>query len=563
MVVSFSLLLGSMLLSFAFFTAVIAILGFAVGIPLTTVTVWLAAICTFTYGLMGTIYYFKQDTWRMFGKVCITFLVLFFSFLYISGLFYDISYDGQVYHQEAVGQLTRHWNPLQEYLSKEKSSSAVLLNHYAKGPWLYEAALLTATGQIEQSKVFNIVLIIASFLVTLSALQGCRKFTLRQSICLSVIMALNPISIYQALSFYIDGQLASLLLCLLALTFRLVNRPDKIVLFTFLMSIGLVVNIKFTGVVYGIVCIALGGGWLWLLKKKHLYGDFAKASILGLFLGICVIGYNPYITNTVYYGHPFYPLYGGGPDKMDIMTSNSPQGFMKMSSMEKLYVATFSMSTNQFDRKEPQLKIPFTVEPQELRPFVYGADIRIGGFGPWFSGSLIVAFILLLLLKKKTENFLYSAGILGSIMLSVLINPEAWWARYVPQLWLVPCCIAAMAWSSPLKEIRRLGTVLVVILAVNICLIAYPYVLGNYYCTQNLDRQLQNMAEKQQPIKVCFGEFTSNYVRFARWGIDFADVGADVCDINIEEIRYKNLTSLFKEPLLIDIFVDERMDKNE
>ncbi len=148
-------------------------------------------------------------------------------------------------------------------------------------------------------------------------------------------------------------------------------------------------------------------------------------------------------------------------------------------------------------------------------------------------------------------------------MLSVVINPEAWWARYVTQLWFVPCCIAAMAWSSPLREIRRLGTVLVAILAVNICLISYPYVLGNYYCTQNLDRQLQNMAEKQQPIKVCFGEFTSNYVRFARWGIDFADAGADVCDINIEEIRYKNLTSLFKEPLLIDIFVDERMDKNE
>jgi len=563
MVVSFSLLLGSMLLSFSFFTVLVASLGFALGISLTQMTIWLAVISTFTYGFIGTSYYFKQDTWRMFTKLCISFLLIVVSFLYISGLFYDISYDGQVYHQEAVGQLVRQWNPFQEYLSKEESSSAVLLNHYAKGPWLYEASLLTVTGQIEQSKVFNFLFLLASFLVTLSALQSCRKLSLGQGVCLSAIMALNPISIYQSLSFYLDGQLASLLLCLVTLIFRLVTYHDKILLFTFLMSIALAVNIKFTGVVYVVAGIGLGGGWLWLLKNKHLYRDFVKASILGLFLGICVIGYNPYITNTLYYGHPFYPLYGGGPEKMDIMTSNSPQGFMKMSSLEKLYVATFSMSTNKFDQEEPRLKVPFTVEPQELRPFVYGADIRIGGFGPWFSGSLVIAGVILLLLIVRGEKTLYGIGILLSIMLSVLINPEAWWARYVPQLWLVPICILAMAWSSSKVAINRIGMILAAILMINICLISYPYIVGNYYCTQDLDRQLQRFAEKQQPIKVCFGDFTSNYVRFARWGIDFADAADDRCDINIEEIRYKYLTAVFKEPLLANIFVDERKNKNE
>jgi len=564
MLVCFSLLLGSTLLSALFFMLIFATLGFIVGVPVTTVTIWLSLVCTLIYGFIGTRFYFKQDTWQKFAMLCSWAVLLFVSFMYISGLCYDVSYDGQVYHQEAVNQLVNHWNPFQDYMTKDRSHSAVLLNHYAKGPWLYEAALYTVTGQIEQSKVFNFVLIIISFLLTLSGMKSWARLSTRQSILFSSLLALNPISIYQAFSFYIDGQLASLLLCLVALSYRLVTHHDKVVLWSFMMSIALAVNIKFTGVVYVVACIGLVGGWLWLLGNQHLYGKFITSSIIGLVIGICVIGYNPYVTNTVYYGHPFYPLYGGKAQTMDIMTSNSPQGFMQMNPVEKLYVSLFSLSANKFDGEGPHLKMPFTVELEELRPFVYGADIRIGGFGPWFSGILVVALmILLFMFVFPTKDAMYGVGLFASIMLSVLINPEAWWARYVPQFWLGPITLAAVALSDAKKAIRYLGTVLAGAAIINIGLVAYPYILGNYYCTQDLDRQLQQIAEKQVPIKVCFGEFTSNYVRFARWGIDYADAPDNIADINIEEIRYKYLTAVFKQPLLSDIFVDERIDKHE
>lgn len=564
MFIYFSLLLGSTLLALLFFILIFAVLGFAAGIPLTTVTIWLAAICTFIYSLWAAKYYYKQDMWRIFAKLCICVVLLCFSFMYISGLYYDISYDGQVYHQEAVSQLAHHWNAFQDYLTKDRSHSAVLLNHYAKGPWLYEAALYTATGQIEQSKVFNFLLMIASFLLTLSGMQSCGRFTVRQSVVFSLLMALNPISIYQSLSFYIDGQLASLLLCLVALSYRLVADNDKVVLCSVMMSIALTVNIKFTGVVYAVAFIGLSGGWLWLLKNKHLYRNFVKTSIVGLFIGICVIGYNPYITNTVYYGHPFYPLYGGGNQTMDIMTSNSPSGFMQMSSWEKLYISTFSLSANHVDQEEPALKVPFTVSLEEFRPFVYGADIRIGGFGPWFSGMLVLAgAILVLMCTLGAKERMYGIGLAGSIILSVLINPEAWWARYVPQLWLVPIIIAIAAANDSKKTIRQLGAVLAGAIIINIGLISYPYVLGNYYCTQDLNRQLERIAERNEPITVCFGDFTSNYVRFERWGIEYIDASDDIANINIEEIRYHYLTAVFKEPLLADIFAKERSDLHE
>lgn len=563
MLVSFSLAAGSVLLAFMFFILIVASLGFMAGISITAMTIYVSLMCTFMYAFWVTKFYFKQKSWQMFAKICVVSIVIFMSFMYGSGLFYDISYDGQVYHQEAVIQLVHHWNPFQDYLTKDRSHSAVLLNHYAKGPWIYEGALYAVTGQIEQSKVFNFVLIIISFLLTLSSMKQCQRFSSKHAVLFSLLMALNPISIYQALSFYIDGQLASLLLCLTALAYRLVTDYDPVAAWAFIMSIALTVNIKFTGVVYAVACIGLAGGWLWLLKNRHLYGKFAKTSIMGLFIGICVIGYNPYVTNTVYYGHPFYPLYGAGPQTMDIMTSNSPQGFMQMSPLEKLYVASFSMSTNNFDREGPRLKIPFTVTWEELKPFVYGADIRIGGFGPWFSGMLILTgMILVLFLVLRVKNGLYGMGLAASIMISVLINPEAWWARYVPQFWLVPVIIAAIAASDTRKTIRYAGVIFSAVIIVNIALISYPYALGNYYCTQSLDRQLQQLAEKGG-IQVTFGDFTSNYARFTKWGIDYIDATDDVADINIEEIRYKYLTAVFKEPLLAEIFADERMDKHE
>jgi len=564
MLVPFSLLLGSTLLALPFFILMFATLGFVTGLPLTTITVGLSVACTASYGLMATHFYFKQDICRKFALLCVWAVVLFFILMYMSGLFYDISYDGQVYHQEAINQLVNGWNPVQDYLTKDRSHSAVLLNHYAKGPWVYEAALYKVTGQIEQSKVFNFLLMMISFLLTLSVMKSWNKLSTRQSIVLSLLLALNPISIYQAFSFYIDGQLASLLLCLVVLSCRLVTHYDKVLLCSFMMSIALTINIKFTGVVYVVACIGLVAAWLWYFKNKHLYGDFIKSSIIGLFLGICVIGYNPYVTNTVYYGHPFYPLYGAKAQTMDIMTSNSPPGFMQMNPGEKLYVSLFSLSANQFDYEGPILKRPFTLKLSELQPFVYGADIRIGGFGPWFSGIVVITLlILLLLLIFRTKENMYGVGLFISIMLSVLINPEAWWARYVPQLWLAPLVIAtAAAWDAK-RIIRYLGVVLVAAVFINIGLVAYPYVLGNYYCTQDLNRQLQQMAEQGQPIKVYFGDLNSNYVRFAHWGIDYVDAPKDSADISIEDIRYKNLTSVFKKPLLADIFVNERMDKHE
>lgn len=560
----FPFVLGLTLLSFMFFILVLSSIGFGAGISLVPLHIWLSVAGSFIFVFIATKFYDKQKHWKHFAGIGSLAVLLMCCFMYLSGMFYDISYDGQVYHQEAVIQLANHWNPFQQYLTKEQSHSAILLNHYAKGPWIYEAALYTVTGEIEQSKAFNFLLIAASFLLAFSAIRNSSRFTVKQTVFFSLLLALNPVSIYQALSFYIDGQLASLLLCLFALSYQMIIYYDRFVVFGFIMSIGLLVNVKFTGIVYAVACIGLLGGWLWLLQKRQACWDLGKITIVSLVVGICVIGYNPYMTNGFFYGHPFYPLYGAGPKSMDIMTSNSPKGFLQLNSIEKLYVANFAMATNQFDTEDPVVKLPFHVMAKELKPFVYGADVRIGGFGPWFSGIVVIGgVILLLLFISPKKEILYGVGMVASIMVSALINPESWWARYVPQIWLAFICLAMVAWSSARKTIRYLGGALAGAAIINLALITYPYALGNYYCTQALKKELKEIATYHNPINICFGEFTSNYVRFAQNNISFVDAPADIADMNIEVIRYKYLTAAGKEECLASIFVEERIEENE
>ena len=564
MLVTFSFILGLTFLAFMFFILLFSAISFGLGMSLMPLHIWIATICSLIFAYAITTFYDKKNANKTFVNVGISAILIMVFLMYISGMFYDISYDGQVYHQEAVIQLANHWNPFQQYLLKEQSQSAMLLNHYAKGPWVYEAALYTVTGQIEQSKAFNFLVMAASFLLTFSTMKGSSKWSTKQSSLFSLLLALNPVSIYQALSFYIDGHIASLLLCLLALSYRIFVQYDKFVLFGFIMTIALLVNVKFTGIVYAIASIGLLGGWLWLSEKKKTCSDLGKTAIIGLILGICVIGYNPYITNSIFYGHPFYPLYGAGSNSMDIMTSNSPKSFLQLNAAQKLYVANFSMSTNKFDIEEPQIKIPFSVTAQELRPFVYGADIRIGGFGPWFSGMVVIGgIILLLLFIFSKKDALRGVGFVMSIMLTALINPEAWWARYVPQIWLALICLAIVAWSSNQKVIRYLGGALAGAAVVNLAIITYPYALGNYYCTQALRQELTEIAMYHNPIKVRFGEFTSNYVRFGQYNITYVDAPADIADINIEVLRYNYLTAAAKNQALASIFVLGRMDENE
>jgi hypothetical protein len=84
--------------------------------------------------------------------------------------------------------------------------------------------------------------------------------------------------------------------------------------------------------------------------------------------------------------------------------------------------------------------------------FVY-TDVRVGGFGPLFSGICLLTLIIIILITYYChKNYItvnnYILFLCFLIFLTVIINPESWWARYVPQLWLIPLLILSVDWKT-------------------------------------------------------------------------------------------------------------------
>jgi hypothetical protein len=71
-------------------------------------------------------------------------------------------------------------------------------------------------------------------------------------------------------------------------------------------------------------------------------------------------------------------------------------------------------------------------------------DPRVAGFGAyfWLSWLLSVLAAAVALVHRRSCRLIFAASCL--LALGVL-NPSAWWARYVPQLWAVPLILGVMA----------------------------------------------------------------------------------------------------------------------
>lgn len=137
----------------------------------------------------------------------------------IAGLVFDASFDGQAYHQEAVLQMLDGWNPIRDPGGAYESSNLyapysneLWIEHYPKGAWLESAAIVAATGRIESGKAPNLILLIASFMVVFAAMLLTLPSRRWLALLFAAVLALNPVAVTQLFTFYIDGQMGSLVL---------------------------------------------------------------------------------------------------------------------------------------------------------------------------------------------------------------------------------------------------------------------------------------------------------------------------------------------------------------
>ena len=513
-----SFILGAAVIIFIAALLLISSLWFTAGHSLSPSSFWLTLAVTVMAAWFLCSRYFPGRKLLAFTGVLIFLAVIFLLGIYVSGKFYDLSWDGQTYHQEAIIQLANGWNPFHDQPLPEVSG--IWINHYAKGPWIASASLYSLTGHIEQGKVFNILLIVASFWLCLSALSTHYRRGAPEPVLFSALAACNPIAILQASTFYIDGQLSSMLIIILSLLYLIIKSPAIFLALVLTLSVIITVNIKFTALAY---ILALGLpilSYLFLVKERQPFKLIASSLGIGLIAGLLFVGFNPYVTNTVNNGNPFYPL--AGPHAVNIVTANSPADFQAMNRLEKLFISTFSKTENAAGSRPTHWKWPFTVSTEELEAI--WLDTRIAGFGPLFGGAVLLSLILLATawpLDKKNTMAYTGLGLL--IVCSALVNPESWWARYAPQLWLLPVFCAMLGLAINSKPQRILGLAIILVLCLNLYLVSGAYFERQSKENVILQSQLAEMR-RAHLVLVCFRSDHSNRVRLAEAGVHYREV---------------------------------------
>lgn len=449
------------------------------------------------------------------------------------GRIFDLSWDGQTYHQEAIFQLAHGWNPIWDSPLPVWHGDITWCNSYPKGIWLAQAVFFRVFGNLESAKAVAMSLFLSSLLLGFAA---ARSLDLKPgtSLLIAAAAALNPVVFCQLPSFYVDGALGSLLLILLALAVLFFQAPQRRHLVTMLLALSILCVTKFTGVVYA-VFFSVGVGLSALLWKRKLVKPLLVTTVLGGVLGFLFLGFQPYVTNLRSHLHPFHPL--AGSQRIDFMPAQLGPEFAAQPRILTLAESLFSTSTN--DKAWPRWKIPFAVSRTELSEFGI-PDIRIGGFGPWFGpvlGLSLLGVLFLFVYHSRQKSLPRSRRELGTshgkflwpgllvlavILASSLVNPGVFWARYVPQLWLIPVVVVVLLRLQG----NRFAWPLLLLLSMNAALVIGGSTNGQLARQHAIRNQLDEI--RRQPITVNLQTFGAVRFRLQREHVDFR-LGTLVC----------------------------------
>ena len=229
----------------------------------------------------------------------------------IAGRFFDMSFDGQWYHQDAIGFLKEGWNPIRDHrlLDTEVSGmNANYVNCYPKAAWYFQAGIFSAFHDIEYGKALHLIGNFSLGMILCAMLRHRFTFSWLKSIVLALLCCTSTITLGQIFSFYVDGVLFSYLGIFLLLLLDYLHFKKRVFV-GLLCCFVFLVNLKFTGLIYALVCCFLGAAYLlWLQRKIPL--TFLWRMGLMVFFGVVFIGYPTYVRNTLDYQHPLYPIMG-------------------------------------------------------------------------------------------------------------------------------------------------------------------------------------------------------------------------------------------------------------
>ena len=467
---------------------------------------------------IGGVYYIKKQSPEnidFLKQFLFLLLIIMISYLLAISV-WDGSWDGRWYHSAAIILLKNGWLPVyQNYADFAVKChvyppSAFWGNCYLHFVEIIGANIYKITNLIESAKAVNFIILSAVFMYSYSVLKEFKPQKKIMPLILSAIIILNPVCICQWFTNYIDLHLyfAFTLLVLTIIKIELQQETTKTDLFIFVCSSLMPAITKLTGCFYlFVICLIY---FIYLLLLKRNIKKFIKTVLItgGL---IAVTSVNPFYTNFRDYGHPFYPLFGNS--KINIIDESLPYGFQNMSAIERFLRSNFSDSVNSMSncvnqpelmRYPVKLKIPFTINNKTVLHRFYHSDVRVGGFGYFWSGILLLSIFYLPFIRFRNKNEKYLFLLITAIILSTTFaNPQSWWARFVPQFWLFPVFILLFGllqenYKTKTRKILKLLLLYLVIISfiVNSSVVLFQNSQFNFSLTKILKEPYKTPANK-------------------------------------------------------------------
>ena len=461
---------------------------------------------------------------------------------------YDMTVDGNSYHKTAIAFIKNGWNPLYQTAREFQKNNANIvpidkdsrvdlwIEHYPKATWIIAASIYSMTGNIESGKCMTLIFSIMLMLISFNCLR--KIIDKKWAGFIALLLALNPITLAQLFSYYVDGLMGIFFTIQIFLLF-MINPKEKTVPWQWMALTAIAaifVNLKFTGLLCsGVIAAVFYFYWLIVNRKEKDFVEIFKRNTINFIIvfatAVFIVGSNSYIKNTVDHLNPLYPLIGK--DKVDIITTMQPKSFSDKNGVEKFVISLFSRTENvSYGVKEPYLKLPIKVYRSEIGE-LFAPDVRMGGFGPLFALILITSVIfiiynLIIMIKHEKENLKYLYLPFLAIIITMILVGESWWARYIPQLYLVPIgsiILGVYTTKYRKNKLHKLATLGIIgIIGLNLCCFAYIN-FKNIINFRDIERDLKEMQQvKDLRLKLGAKDLYGYYYVLRDRGINYTVV---------------------------------------
>jgi hypothetical protein len=582
-------LISFCLINLLAYTLLLSSIGFLTGF---TISYWqfpMACVLSFS-----TNFYIARNVFGLrkklqIFKISAGILGLIICLIILSDLFYDISFDGQWYHQETIFRLGNEWNPVFNKIAlpaNETTSNGhevwcsgiddlttnspvsekpvvnlkyLNINHFPKGIEIIGASIYKLNNHIEAGKAVNGIFLCASFFLVLSSLYKIDHISKPKKWLLAGLISFNPITLTQLLSFCVDGVMACALVCIIIASCLLFRQTNKHLLWLLGSLIVLTCNIKFTSLAFtGIFCSSLLIALI-ITKKWIQFQSVLFVCLVSSIAGIFCCGFNPYLTNFVRDHNAFY---GIKETEKEILVTTPPI-LRDLNSFEKLFISLAS-HTDSYPANDKSIaemiKIPFTVNKNELIN-ANDPEVKLSAFGPFFSGALLIAFsifLILLIRFNRSAIFKQALFVLLIISITILIMPYSWWGRFVPQTWLLPISILCISEYFYFKYDKILKGALYLSLGLNVAWAALA-IIFNLFISSHIKYQMSQLKSLRQPITVeycSYRSFKSNRLRFYEYQIPIIErkvTGKYIYNVIHSNTRFETAVPLpsLNKPILI------------